>query len=276
MRKIVSEGCRRPGPLAVAAALAGLVLVHSCATGNATRSPLEGPPAEVDLWPRFEEAGLETRVQGGRPTCSVFAFAGALEYALARRGEPGARLSVEFLGWASNRACGEVADGSYFSDLWRGFELHGVCDEADFPYGDVFDPAREPSEEVRRLAAERRELELCLHWIKEWDVTTGLTDDELAGIKDALASGWPVAGGLRWPVAAHWTDGVLDMAPPEGVRDGHSVLLVGYRDDPAQPGGGVFLIRNSGSGSRGGALSYEYVAAYLNDAVRIGFDERRG
>jgi C1A family cysteine protease len=59
------------------------------------------------------------------------------------------------------------------------------------------------------------------------------------------------------------------MAPPEGVFDGHSVLLVGYADDPQQPGGGIVLIRNSGGGVHDGALTYEYVSAYMNDAAWI-------
>ncbi len=53
--------------------------------------------------------------------------------------------------------------------------------------------------------------------------------------------------------------------------DGHSVLLVGYRDDKTQPGGGVFLIRNSAGPSRDGMMTYEYVRAYLNDAAWIDF-----
>ena len=64
------------------------------------------------------------------------------------------------------------------------------------------------------------------------------------------------------------------MCPRNAVRDGHSVLLVGFRDDPAQPGGGVFLIRNTAGKSRDGLMTYEYVRTYMNDAVWV--DSRRG
>ena len=47
------------------------------------------------------------------------------------------------------------------------------------------------------------------------------------------------------------------------------MLLVGYRDDPARPGGGVFLAWNSGKGLRDAAMSYQYVRRYMNDAVWI-------
>ena len=53
--------------------------------------------------------------------------------------------------------------------------------------------------------------------------------------------------------------------------DGHSIVLVGFRDNPTQPGGGVFLIRNSAGPSRNGMMTYDYVRAYLNDAAWIDF-----
>jgi C1A family cysteine protease len=53
------------------------------------------------------------------------------------------------------------------------------------------------------------------------------------------------------------------------VFDGHSVLLVGYRDDAAQPGGGLLLIRNSGEAGPDGALPYAYASQYMNDAAVI-------
>jgi hypothetical protein len=62
---------------------------------------------------------------------------------------------------------------------------------------------------------------------------------------------------------------MLDWAGSDGVHDGHSVLLVGYRDDAALPGGGAFLMRNSGKGLRDGLLSYQFARAYVNDAVWI-------
>ena len=84
-----------------------------------------------------------------------------------------------------------------------------------------------------------------------------------------IAPGWPVCGGFLWPKKARWEKGLLQMAPRDAVRDGHSVLLVGYRDDQALPGGGEFLIRNSAEPSRDGMMSYEYILAYMNDAVWI-------
>jgi len=227
------------------------------------------PERSVDLRPIFKNWGLEPRAQGGRGTCSAFVVTGALEYALADLQRRGTRLSVEFLNWAANEATGRHEDGGYFSDLWKGFAAHGICPEQDLPYRAEFDPALRPSEEALRHAAQARDCGLRLHWIKPWDVTTGLTDAQLEGIKRTLRRQWPVCGGLRWPKRERWTNDVLEMTPPQGVRDGHSVLLVGFRDDPGQGGGGVFIIRNSGTRTGDQFMTYEFARAYMNDAVWI-------
>jgi len=226
----------------------------------------------VDLRPAFETWQLERRVQGGRNTCSVFAVTGALEYALAKRTGKPVRLSVEFLNWASNKALGETDDGSFFSDLWRGFEIYGACPEQDMPYQDKFDPNVTPSEEAKDHARQLHEFGFRLHRIKPWNPNTGLTDEHLAAIKRTLDRQWPVCGGLRWPKKpVRWTNDILETPPPEGVFDGHSVLIVGYRDDPTQPGGGLLIFRNSNNEGRDGYMTYEYARAYMNDAVWIDY-----
>ncbi|MBN1588714.1 MAG: hypothetical protein JW888_04290, partial [Pirellulales bacterium] len=97
------------------------------------------------------------------------------------------------------------------------------------------------------------------------------SQEQLEEIKSVLREGWPVCGGFLWPKKglAEWNDKILKIRPRPEMRDGHSVLLVGFRDDPDQPGGGVFLIRNSSKGPRHGALTYEYIRAYMNDAAWI-------
>jgi hypothetical protein len=125
----------------------------------------------------------------------------------------------------------------------------------------------QPSEELLKKAKQAHNVPLQIHWIKEWDVNTGLTDAQFVEIKQTLVKQFPVCGGFRWPKDAQWKDGVLQMCPPEDVFDGHSIILSGFKDDPNQPDGGVFIIRNSGGNSRDGYMSYEYVKTYMNDAV---------
>lgn len=229
-------------------------------------------PAAADLRPWFEKWGLATLKQGKRGTCSVFTLVGALEFAAAKKRQHGQRFSVEFLNWGANKVNGEKEDGSFFSDLWSAFATYGICPEKTLPYRAEFDPAFTPPEEALTEAKAQVALGLRHHWIKEWNVQTGLTEAEFLAVKRTLNQGWPVCGGFRWPKQPQWTDGVLGMCPADAVYDGHSVLLVGYRDDASQPGGGVFLFRNTNKDGPEGSMPYTYARAYMNDAIWIESD----
>lgn len=240
------------------------------ASGAGRRNAEAGPtPPSLDLRPVFDNWGLPVRVQGQRGTCSAFVVTEAIEYAVAHQQRQATRLSVEFLNWASNQVTGQSQDGGFFSDLWKGYAAFGICPEADMPYQARFDPTAQPSSTALAAGQRLRALGLQVHWLKAWDPHRGLNDAELALVKRTLGRQWPVCGGFLWPKQERWQAGVLQICPREAVRDGHSVLLVGYQDDHSQPGGGVFLIRNSAGPDRDGRLTYEYVRTYMNDAVWI-------
>lgn len=250
-------------------------LTESSESSSAAAAGSSPPAAVVDLRPAFQRLGLGPRRQGDRPTCSAFTVVGALEFAIAQRQGHTPRLSVEFLNWAANKACGDTEDGGFFSDLWKGFSAYGICTEEVMPYRAKLDPAQPPDAAALADAKTRLGLGLRLHWIKEWNVNTGLTDEHLAAIKRTLGQGWPVCGGFRWPKQEQWENEVLQMCPANAVRDGHSVLLVGYREEPAQPGGGVFIFRNTAHEARDGAMPYTYAQLYMNDAVWVDSEARR-
>jgi hypothetical protein len=225
-------------------------------------------PASVDLQTTFSELGLKQRQQGARGTCSVFTIVGGLEFAIARSQGRGETLSVDFLNWAANQHR-SPRDGGFFSDMWKGFAEHGICDEEQMSYSNKFDSSRAPDAAAIARAKTRLELSLTRHWIKEWNVRTGLTDAQFLAIKQTLNQGWPVCGGFRWPKKPIWKDHTLQMCPPEDVFDGHSVLITGYRDEPAEDGGGVLSFRNSNGGSTDTLMPYAYARAYMNDALWI-------
>ncbi|MBN1852092.1 MAG: hypothetical protein JW829_05180 [Pirellulales bacterium] len=233
------------------------------------------PAGRVDLRPFFEAWKLPPRVQGDRNTCSVFTIAGGLEYAMAKKKGESCRLSIEYLNWSANQMVHDVDDGAYFSDIWKGFTKYGACPEEAMPYQKDFDPKLRPNSVAQEQAKEFLDAGFQLHWIKEWNPNTGLTDDQFQGIRDVLDRGWPVCAGCRWPKKEFlkWRDDLMVMVPPEQVRDGHSVLLVGYRDDPDLPGGGGFIFRNSSNSGRDGLMSFEYARAYVNDGVWIDWKE---
>lgn len=259
-------------PITVFAAvfLGGLVL--SIAGGQVVTEPSRTViplPASVDLRPQFEKWKLDRRKQGARGTCSVFTVTGALEYAIANKQDRGVRLSVEFLNWAGHKAANRTADGGFFSELWDGFERYGICPEEELPYREEYKVDLQPTEEVLERAKQLQGLGLKYNWIKKWNPKTGLTIYQMNRVKRTLSQKTPVCGGFRWPKQAQWKEDVLQMCPPEAVFDGHSVLLVGYKEDATQPGGGVFIIRNSGGDGRDGYLPYAYVVAYMNDAAFV-------
>ena len=243
-----------------------VVQASGLAPARATSHPSAGA---VDLRPNFKKWGLPLRSQGGRGTCSVFTLTGAIEYALASERGTGTVSSVEFLNWASNQATTNSSDGGFFADLWKGFERYGICAETKLPYRAHYDPDLQPDPGALAQARAAIRMHLQLNWIKRWDVTTGLTEAQFQEIKQVLAGGWPVCAGMRWPRHESWRKNVLRMATPAEVFDGHSVLLVGFKEDPVQPGGGVFLIRNTGGGVQDGALPYDYARAYINDAAWV-------
>lgn len=253
--------------------LSGLMGVAeiSAAQTNSANGPADIRPlgSAIDLRPAFVKWGLAAREQGKRPTCSVFTLTGALEFAVAQQQRKGERLSVEYLNWAANQVRGHTNDGGFFSDLWSGFAAHGICTEAQMPYQPEFASSTYPNPAALARAKAVRASGLQMHWIKKWNVRTGLTDETFASIKRVLGEGWPVCAGCRWPKQEKWQHDVLQMCAPEAVRDGHSVLLVGYRDDAEQPGGGVFIFRNSGNDARDGYMPYAYAREYVNDALWI-------
>ena len=181
------------------------------------------PPVSADLRGNFDRWQLALRKQGARNTCSVFATVGAMEYAVARRLDRGVPLSVEFLNWAGNDVIHRPQDGHFFSEVIRGYEKHGICAEDEMPYAKWFAAEYLPSEKALAAARDPMTRGLRFHWLRPNDGTKGLTDAHLSQMKEVLGDGWPVAAGSY-----------------------HSILFVGYGDDPALPGGGAFLVRDSG------------------------------
>jgi endonuclease YncB( thermonuclease family) len=180
-------------------------------------------PKTVDLRPAFDEFGLLQRRQGTRGTCSVFTTVEAVEFAQAKLAEKGSALSVEFANWAANEATGRNDDGDFFHNIIRGIEEYGICPDAMMPYAESFSNEIKPTGEATRKASEFRKLtKLEFHWIRHWSRTPGLSDDDIHAIKAVLAKGAPVCAGSY-----------------------HSVLFVGYEDEPSLPGGGRFLIADS-------------------------------
>jgi hypothetical protein len=206
-------------------------------------------PAAVDLRPELARMGLGPRPQGARGTCSIFTTCAALEFALAKARGRAERMSPEYLNWAAAKALGRPSDGNFFHNALAGFAADGVCAEARMPYATAYDAARQPDAAALAEAGAVRALAsraLAVHWIVPWTPDRfGVSDAQFEEIRRVLARGYPVAAG-----------------------SGHSRLLVGYRDNPLAPGGGVFLTQDSAL-DRFDEVTYEFVRREVADAFWV-------
>ncbi|HEY3963491.1 MAG TPA: C1 family peptidase [Planctomycetaceae bacterium] len=233
-------------------------------------------PKQVDLRSRFAKFGLTPRAQGARDTCSAFALTGVAEYEMARSGSGRSpRLSEEYLVWGANDATGLTGDQATFIEALQGLTRLGICTATAMPYEAQSDQQRSPTAAAREEAG--RHGHWSAVWIKRWNVNRGMTPAELTAIKTELANDHPVAISLRWPQEPRLSPiNVLERPPAAEIRDGHSVVLAGYQDDPNNSASGLFIVRNSdgpGWGVEGYAyITYGYAAEYCNEALALRHD----
>jgi hypothetical protein len=249
------------------AEIAGLFLV----AGAAGVQPAS-LPAKVDLVPEYKKYALAPQAQGDRDVCSLFAITSLADFEISREHRVEfRRLSPEFLIWAAHQATGHKDEQAMFYEAVHALNAFGICTEEQMAYSEKpnTDGKRKPSKAGLTDAKEHAH-RWKVNWIRRWETKHPLTAAEFRALKEALAAGHPVACGLRWPKKV---DGyqILAVPPADEVFDGHSIAFVGYQDDPAKPGGGVFRFRNSfgpqwGQGGYG-LMSYAYVRAYANDAL---------
>jgi hypothetical protein len=233
---------------------------------------------DVDLRPDIAALGLTIRpIQGARGTCSIFAVTFALEYMYAKNyGMKSPDFSEEYLNYASNLAIGAKDDGGFFDQIDAGYQKYGMVKESLVPYQSVFDSNLSVSQATLNTGAAIAP-RLKPHFIKIWDVTTGLQPSQLLSILFQLKQGRPVAAGLRWPKDGKLVFenilGVPIMKTPSSsdVVDGHSIAFVGFKASKNFPGEGYLIFRNSwgtGFGEDGyGYMSFDYAMKYTNDLV---------
>ncbi len=226
-----------------------ILAVLACVAACALQLAAGALPSSVDLRPQLTAWGLGPRPQGARGTCSIFTTCSAIECAAARQTGRPVRLSPEFLNWAASQAAGRPSDGNFFHNALAGFQQHGLCAEADMPYATAFEAGRAPPPAAVADASAFHaavQPQLAVHWIVPWKPDRfGVDDEQMREIKRVLAAGYPVAAG-----------------------SGHSRLLVGYTDDAAQPGGGIFLTMDSAL-NRFDQVPYEFVRKQVADVFWV-------
>ena len=238
---------------------------------TAVEKKLTDLPKAADLRPKFGEFDLPVCKQDG-PWCWDFTMLGVLEYEAAAELGQKCPLSPGYLAWAAQETDTQGTGGSNFGRANRGLENYGIVPliMGGIPPSEGTVP--QPEQKLVNLGKVFGEIDF--HWIRFWS-REPLSADQMKAIKTDIASGHPVAVGMQWPNRTTFVpDTTMMRVPPKRqIFDGHCVILVGYQDDAATPGGGSFLFRNSwGSDwadSGYARMPYALLGFCINDAFSI-------
>ena len=201
----------------------------------------DGLPPAVRL---LEQPG-PVRDQGNRGTCVAFATVALREFLDPWQ----TALSEQFLYWACKQLDGFPEAGTTLHTAMGALNQYGCCRAATWPYQPQPVPGNEsqnPPPPAAVPEATRFRLSDCR------PVEPGL----VAHYKRVLAGHggarpMPVVLGVlvfnSWLLspATHQSGKITLPLPDEDPVGGHAMCVVGYVDDPAVPGGGYFIVRNS-------------------------------
>ena len=233
---------------------------------------------EVTMRPRFEMLGIDSKTQGARPSCAIFAVVSALEYQRSPPNGPAPRLSEEYLIWATLKTLGKAGVrlpktdvpgfdvGFSLIEVTQALRAYGIALESEAPYHltaaapTIYEPPPEIIDASRLRSP-----------VEGYVITGREPAMQIGNIIQALNQGVPVIVGLKWPAAAAVNKtGILDTQT-DLDKDYHAVLFVGYRSTSNRLEDTQFLFKNSyGSqwGDHGyGVVSYAYLQKNLGMAT---------
>jgi hypothetical protein len=274
--------------------------------GNVVPSP--APATQAGLGPLAQLAAIDVdrpnwlvRNQDPRATCVSFASAGLREYVEFLAGQPESLdFSEQFLHWSIKRQPGEPWPNDEVTSLYyanQALQTDGICNCRFWSYQRIVIPNNPgqggpgaPSAPALADAATRP-------LAGTYADTTQVNGRALAVYNLLAAQPRPVAilvsvfGDANtqlttWETALAWQYGeILDPLPGLVNFGGHTVIVTGFRPDPAESTGGYFIVRNSystswasvanaapigqlSSGRQGyGIISATYVDNYLEETL---------
>lgn len=235
---------------------------------------------KVDFRPELVKLTHAARAQGLRPSCTVFAMVGAMEFRNFMVTGEAVNYSQEYLIWATFTEKGldparDVGDWDGTSDIGfsilevsNALSLHGVATLEEMPntFGVSMSKIQEPSEKVIESARDRTRFRvLSLH--------ADEVGTMLAKMIHAINNGYPIVIGASFPPPLSLTYAETIHRQEASPTFGHAVLLVGYENKTGRPEDTMFIFLNSwGSwwGVNGyGYIHYEYLEKYMWTAVTV-------
>ena len=229
-----------------------------------------GQPADlhgIDLREQFRAFDLHTKDQGFRPSCSVYAVLGALEFQEAVASGQPERFSEEYVIWATRKMLGykagekrrtpELGDrgeedaGFSLGEVLAAVRAYGLPLQSEMPPvgGLGMEDFPEPDDSVVASARGRRQVAIV-------EIPGRDNEVRVQNIIHVLNEGIPVVIGLYWPHGSNLRGVLLrDQVPIQGYR--HAVTLVGVV--PGDESNAPQLIMRNSWGPRWGVGGYGYI-----------------
>lgn len=241
------------------------------------RTNPEGQPVVgVDLRPRMPDI----RSQGNRPTSAAFTVCSLRESMLHHSKQKVVALSAQFLYWqCKTRDSQPLEEGTRLSVAMDVLREMGVPPGRLWRYSPSPDPTgnegQGPPPRESQLMSKAGDFKITRYM--------RLRSRDVRALRSVLDSGNPVAFAANtfsaWDYPSTVLSGDIPLPlPGENTDGGQALLLVGYEDNPALPGGGAFIVHNSWGVSWGirsrygpgyGTLAYAYVSLYALEAYTI-------
>lgn len=244
---------------------------------------------EVDLRSRMSEYGVfSSKNQGQRPSCSVFAVVGALEYQYAvLRGEA-KRFSEEYLIWATFRESEQSQDrlkdfydkteevypdiGFTIPSVFTALGHYGILlkEDALYTFEKGYTRLQVPSTEVVKKA--KLTVNVTPHKVPAQDADT-LVDNIIHALNNQI----PVIVAIKFPKTNQLRK--VHFLNQQKTHGNHAVLVVGYKAPNKNKKETVFIFKNSWGPKWGlggyGFISYDYMHRNLLEAYFISVDNSR-
>jgi hypothetical protein len=218
---------------------------------------------------------FDIRSQGKRGACVAFGTVAMREFLSRKKYE----LSEQYLYWGAKMRDGKPeSKGTWVRYAMQCLEENGVCLRTEWPYNQL------PVETEHQGPPPRKAVQGAKRFIISKKIS--INPRSVNDLRSIIHGNEKLSGrviSFAIPVFRSWhqnpityrTGRIVMPLPSEIPVGGHCMTLVGFKDDPAWPGGGFFILRNSWGtswasqssyGAGYGTIPYDFIALHCWEA----------